>query len=129
MAEREEVIVREFLDVSVKGDIMGSLGYFADGASYRINAWNEPLVGIDAIRADFERQRALWSDFRYDLLNIASAGRAVFTERIDTVHMTGKDLTVHAVGVFEVDSDGKITSWRDYFDMKEIEAQLAGRGV
>jgi limonene-1,2-epoxide hydrolase len=53
----------------------------------------------------------------------------VFTERIDTVHMTGKDLTVHAVGVFEVDSDGKITSWRDYFDMKEIEAQLPGGGV
>jgi len=86
-------------------------------------------VVIDAIRADFERQRSLWSDFRYDLLNIASAGRSVFTERIDTVHMMGKDLTVHAVGVFEVDGDGKITSWRDYFDMKEIEAQLAGGGV
>jgi len=40
MAEREEGIVREFLDVSVKGDFMGSLGYFADAASYRINAWN-----------------------------------------------------------------------------------------
>lgn len=89
-----------------------------------MNAWHEPFVGKDAIRGDFERQRALWSEFRHKLVNIASAGNIVFTERIDTVHMMGKDLVVHAVGVFEVDADRRITSWRDYFDMKEVEAQL-----
>ena len=48
----------------------------------------------------------------------------MFTERIDTCRMMGKDLATHMVGVFEVDADGRITSWRDYFDMKEVEAQL-----
>jgi limonene-1,2-epoxide hydrolase len=33
---------------------------------------------------------------------------------------------VHIVGVFELDSEGKIVSERDYFDMKEIEAQIGG---
>jgi limonene-1,2-epoxide hydrolase len=127
MSEREEGIVRSFLDVSVEGDIDKGLDYFAQDGSYQVNAWNEALVGIDAIRSDFERQRTLWSDFRYELVNVASVGRVVFTERIDTVHMMGlsKDIRIHAVGVFEIDTNRKITSWRDYFDMKEVEAQFA----
>jgi len=124
MAEREEGIVRAFLDASVKGDIDQVLSYFADGGSYRMSRWHEPFVGRAAIRGDFERQRALWSDFRYELVNVASTGNIVFAERIDTVRMMGKDLVSHMVGVFEVDADARITSWRDYFDMKEVEAQL-----
>jgi limonene-1,2-epoxide hydrolase len=42
------------------------------------------------------------------------------------VHMMGKDVDIHVVGVFEVGDDDKVSSWREYFDMKEIEAQLAG---
>jgi limonene-1,2-epoxide hydrolase len=124
MAEREEGIVRAFLDANVKGDIDQVLSYFAEGGSYQMNRWHEPFVGSTAIRGDFERQRALWSDFRYELVNVASTGNIVFTERIDTVRMMGKDLATHMVGVFEIDADGRITSWRDYFDMKEVEAQL-----
>lgn len=46
------------------------------------------------------------------------------SERLDTPHLAGKDITIHPVGVFEVNEGGKITNWRDYFDMKEIEAQF-----
>ena len=35
--------------------------------------------------------------------------------------MGGKDVKLHATGVFEVNDD-KVSAWRDYFDMKEIEA-------
>jgi limonene-1,2-epoxide hydrolase len=124
MAERVEDIVRAFLDAGVKGDIEQSLSYFAEGGSYQMDAWHEPFVGIDAIRGDFERQRTMWTDLRIELVNTASTGNIVFTERIDTVHMAGKDLVAHMVGVFEINADGKITSWRDYFDTKEVEAQL-----
>jgi limonene-1,2-epoxide hydrolase len=125
MTDGRELVVRSFLDSSVKGDIQESLGYFTPEATYRVNAWNEPLRGIEAIRSDIERQRSLWSDFRYQLLEMATMGATVFAERFDSVHMRGKDITIHAVGVFEVDDDGKITDWREYYDMKEIEAQFA----
>jgi limonene-1,2-epoxide hydrolase len=49
----------------------------------------------------------------------------VFTERVDTVHMLGRDVGIHIVGVFEIDDNDKILSWRDYFDMKEVEGQLS----
>jgi len=38
----------------------------------------------------------------------------------------GKDMAVHAVGVFEVDDSGKIASWRENADANEIEKQRAG---
>lgn len=120
-----EDAVRAFFDLGVKGDVAGSVDCFAHRASYQVNAWNVPLIGHDAIRQDFERQRALWSDFRYQLLNIGTVGNVVLTERIDTVRMAGRDVRIHMAGVFEFDDAGKIVSWRDYFDTKEIEAQLA----
>jgi limonene-1,2-epoxide hydrolase len=66
----------------------------------------------------------VYTDFRHKIVNVASTDSVVFAERVDTVKMGGRDITIHAMGVFEV-QDGKITAWRDYFDMKEIEAQLA----
>jgi limonene-1,2-epoxide hydrolase len=34
-------------------------------------------------------------------------------------------MAIHTAGVFELDEAGKITSWRDYWDPKEVESQLA----
>jgi limonene-1,2-epoxide hydrolase len=50
----------------------------------------------------------------------------VFSERIDTAYMTDvdRDVRVHIVSVFDLDSKGKIVSERDYFDMKEVEAPM-----
>ncbi|MGZ4690850.1 MAG: limonene-1,2-epoxide hydrolase family protein [Acidimicrobiia bacterium] len=119
-----EDAVRTFLDLGVEGDVAASVECLADDALYHLNSWNAPFVGRDAIRADFDRQRTLWSDFRYQLLNIATGGNVVFTERIDTVRVDGRDVSIHVAGVFEFDDAGKIASWRDYFDTAEIDAQV-----
>ena len=56
--------------------------------------------------------------FSADLLHIASDGNVVFTERVDH-HWdeTGRDLmTPHICGVAEV-RDGKISAFRDFYDV------------
>jgi limonene-1,2-epoxide hydrolase len=30
------------------------------------------------------------------------------------------------MGSFEIDGDGRITAWRDYFDMGEFQREFAG---
>ena len=85
----------------------------------------EPIVGLDAIAKGFDRQHALWTDLRIKVLNIASDANVVFIERIDTVHMMGRDVDVHMAGVFEIDDNDRVASWRDYFDATEIESQFA----
>ena len=57
------------------------------------------------------------------IVNSVCAGNLVINERIDTmVARDGKKSDIPVVGVFEL-RDGKISAWRDYFDMK-----MAGMG-
>jgi len=125
MNEKCERAVRAFIELGVQGDVAGIVDCFAEGASYRVNAANDALVGHDAIRQEIERQHSSFGDSRYELTSIGTVdNNVVFTERIDTVHMAGRDVTIHIVGVFELNDAGKITSYRDYFDTQEVETQL-----
>ena len=100
-----------------------------DAAPYQIFAWEEPIVGRDAIRDELLRHAAMTSDGQCELVNIASAGPIVFVERVDFTTINGKRAGFHVVGVFEVDADGKIASWRDYLDSREIAALLGTDGA
>jgi limonene-1,2-epoxide hydrolase len=51
-----------------------------------------------------------------EILNIASAGDVVLTERTDHVNFDGQMVHARVMGAFEVSGD-KIRAWRDYFDM------------
>jgi limonene-1,2-epoxide hydrolase len=119
---------QECFSTRMEGDIKRTLDYLAKDAEYRIPARNEPLRGLDSIRSELERWQVTLSDTRYELLNVASTDHLVFQERIDTQHMTniGRDVHVYIGAIYELGPDGKIVNEREYFDMKELEAQIGG---
>ena len=47
----------------------------------------------------------------------------VMNERSDRFQIGTHTITLRVMGVFEL-ADGKITHWRDYFDMNQYLAQL-----
>ncbi|HVL00313.1 MAG TPA: limonene-1,2-epoxide hydrolase family protein, partial [Dongiaceae bacterium] len=55
------------------------------------------------------------TEFKVDMLNIATNGNVVLTERVDTLGGKYFRAELPIMGVFVV-KDGKITEWRDYFD-------------
>jgi limonene-1,2-epoxide hydrolase len=57
-------------------------------------------------------------------MTIGSVGQTVFVERLESMTLTGTPVTLHLVGVFEVDRDGKITAWRDYSDSREVAVKV-----
>lgn len=118
-----EATVRSFLDCLVAQDLGRALDHYAEGASFQVAAWHEPLVGREAISGATEASVAL-SDYRYTIANIASAGEVVFVEVIDEFRFRERDVTMHWVGVWEIDDAGKITARRDYWDSAELQAQL-----
>jgi limonene-1,2-epoxide hydrolase len=128
VGQREEQIVRAYIDAGIEGDIDKVLSYFANDCEWWTNQRNEPLRGLDAIRAEWEQEQDSFTNLPCEFLNMASTDRVVFSERIDTAHLThlDRDVRVHIVNVFELDPQGKIWRKRDYFDMKEIEAQIGG---
>jgi limonene-1,2-epoxide hydrolase len=48
-------------------------------------------------------------------------GNVVMNERIDTLTVGGKEISLPVCGVFELDDEGRITGWRDYFDMAKFQ--------
>src|SRR5262245_31785023 len=88
-------------------------------ARYHVHAWEEPVVGQDALREEFRKQAPHFSDTRFEIVNVASIGHTVFVERVDVITVNAKRGGIHVVGVFDVDADGKIASYRDYCDSRE----------
>ena len=60
-------------------------------------------------------------DFR--VINIAANGPIVLTERVDVFKLPGKSFELQVMGTFEV-NEGKISAWRDYFDMNQFTSRM-----
>ncbi|MFT7599027.1 MAG: limonene-1,2-epoxide hydrolase [Acidimicrobiales bacterium] len=52
----------------------------------------------------------------FEIVRQTATGNTVMNERIDKFVMKGKEVSIPVAGVFEVNDDGKISFWRDYFD-------------
>ena len=63
----------------------------------------------------------------WKILNIAQNGGTVFTERRDHFKFADQPaFVVPASGVFEVNRDGLITRWQDYFDTAGLAEAMYG---
>ena len=61
---------------------------------------------------------------KFDILHTTSAGNVVMNERVDSFVMGPKKISLPVAGVFEI-QNGKIASWRDYFDLDSFNKQMA----
>ena len=57
-----------------------------------------------------------WTKTDWEILNLAETGDVVMAERIDHTQAGDKAVDLPCTGVFTI-RDGKIASWRDYFDI------------
>ena len=55
----------------------------------------------------------------------AATGNIVMNERTDRFVSADKQHDLPVTGVFEVNDDGEISLWRDYFDMAPVNAMMA----
>jgi limonene-1,2-epoxide hydrolase len=129
MSIEHEEVVRSFL-LDYAGEHLDSdrveriLSYMAPHARYHVSAWWEPCVGHDAIRSELLKQGTQTSEHSFEFRNVASVGNTVFVERLDWYTVNGTHANLHVVGVFEFDDEGKIISWRDYYNGAEITSKV-----
>ena len=117
--ESSEEIVRRFLAAWPGKDVDALMRFFAPDAVYH-NVPVKPLRGTEAIRGAFQGFCDFMQSIELELVNVAAKGDVVFTERIDRFRWSGGTLDLPVCGVFEV-RDGKIVSFRDYFDLPSWE--------
>ena len=119
-------IVSSFIASWEARDVDAIMSFFADGAIYH-NMPLPKLTGHEQIRAFIAPFVGQADKVAWEVLNSAeNAAGAVLTERVDRFVMkNGKEICIEVMGIFEL-VDGKIASWRDYFDLKTFRDQQAG---
>ena len=114
-------LIRQFLEVCVRADPDEFASYFTADAIWSNSPW-PPVIGRDAIRETLRRGAKQMTALPWDVRYIVAAGDVVMTERVDNFLVNGRRVKVPCMGVFEL-RDGKIAAWRDYWDLKQFEAQ------
>lgn len=124
MADPEQV-VRDFCDAWTRGDIDAVMDVFTPDAVYH-NIPMDPTVGTEAIRTFIEGFTAMIDRIEFEILHLAVRGNVVLTERVDTFVRPAGSIGLPVMGTFELDDDGKIVAWRDYFDLAQVTAAFGG---
>jgi limonene-1,2-epoxide hydrolase len=124
-----EQIARDFLALfhTSKLDVVALRSMLADDARYQPIVPIAPVRhGADAICGELERQYQLYDECACNILHIAVSGNTVFTERVDSCRQlaNGQKTTTNVVGVFDIDAQGKIVWWREYWDGLDCAGQL-----
>lgn len=118
-------IVQDFIAAVCRNQKDEILAFFSDDARYH-NIPLEPRIGKAEIWQELEIIQGQASDIEWPLHNIAEAANGnVLTERTDRFKVNDKWVEIPVMGVFEI-VDGKITGWRDYFDLQMVSSQFAG---
>jgi limonene-1,2-epoxide hydrolase len=115
-------VVRRFCAAWSDGDLDTIMSFFADDAVYH-NIPVDPVTGTGAIRATIAGFTGGVDSIEFRVGHLVAADSTVLTERVDVFRFPNATIELPVMGTFEVD-DGKITAWRDYFDMNQFMSQL-----
>jgi limonene-1,2-epoxide hydrolase len=117
-----EEVVREFCAAASTRDPQVLRAFFSEDVVYH-NIPMEPAEGIEATMAVIDMFLGMCDALEFKVHHVASDGSSVLTERTDIFTIKGKSAPLPVMGTFEV-ADGKITAWRDYFDMAQVTAMF-----
>jgi limonene-1,2-epoxide hydrolase len=123
-------VVREFCALMERRDPDALRPLLADNAVYQ-NVGMPAFVGVDAVVENMGAQFAMFPDaYAFEIVNIASDGPVVLTERLDYIQTPdGAKPAVPVMGTFVVGDDNKITRWTDYFDLNLTIKLLQGEDI
>ena len=123
-------VVREFCALMEQRNSEALRPLLADDAVYQ-NVGMPAFIGAEAIVDNMGAQFSMFPDaYAFEIVNIASDGPVVLTERLDYIQAPdGTKPGVPVMGTFVVDDDGKIARWTDYFDLSLTIKLLQGEDI
>lgn len=117
--------VETFLSALQDQDIPTAEGTLAQNVVYQ-NVGFPTIYGRHRVAKLFRSMQGR-AGFEVKIHRIAADGASVLTERTDALTIGPVRMQFWVCGVFEV-HDGRITLWRDYFDVFDITKSIA-RGL
>jgi limonene-1,2-epoxide hydrolase len=123
-AETPAAIVDEFIRRITGGDLDGALDLCAEDIEYD----NVPMPtchGKEEARAFLGQMAGEGIRIEWTVHRQVADGPVVLNERTDEFWFGDLHIVLPVAGIFEV-HDGLIRLWRDYFDLRTFEQQMAG---
>jgi limonene-1,2-epoxide hydrolase len=124
VSDSAESLVRKFLAAWKRSDPDELVSFFSDDAVWT-DSTRGVFRGIDAIRAELQSAVKMVPSVTCDVNTLVANAGTVITERVDSFRIQGEPFDLEVAGVFEVDSNGRINRWREYYDRKSIQDRLA----
>ena len=118
-----ETVVRNFCAAFSRLDVSELGSFFTPDAVYH-NMPIAPVQGREAIENTLRQFVDPEGEAEFEVRALACTGNQVLTERVDRFVLRGVKLELPVMGTFEVTPEGKISAWRDYFDMNQFTKQL-----
>ncbi len=119
---------QDFIAAWNANDVERIMGFIAEDCFYH-NIPMEPMQGAEAIRGFIQGFAAMASQIDWVVHHIAEgADGSVLSERTDRFLIGDDWLEIRVMGTMEFAS-GKLTAWRDYFDLAEMQRQMPGGGA
>ncbi len=116
--------VTEFIKAIERKDVDGAVALTATDISYE-NMPIEPVVGQEGLAKTLNMFLGSASEVDWQIVSQYEVGSVVFNERVDRFKIGEGWLELPVAGIFHLDDDGKISLWRDYFDMASYQRQMA----
>ncbi|MDT5017487.1 MAG: limonene,2-epoxide hydrolase [Mycobacterium sp.] len=124
MTRTPDEVVTEFCKKWASPDPAELASYFTEDGVYH-NIPMDPVIGPAAIKEFIAGFTAAFDGIDFQVHHQTNAGNVVMNERTDVMRRKGGgEVPLPVMGVFEV-VDGKITNWRDYFDMATITSAFS----
>jgi limonene-1,2-epoxide hydrolase len=120
-----EAAVNEFIRQVVAKDLEGAAALVSDDLEYD----NVPFGknhGPEELKTFLGQMVSGFDEVEFIIHRQTCTGNVVMNERTDRFRSGEKWIDLPVAGVFEVDADGKISLWRDYFDMATFTSQMSG---
>jgi limonene-1,2-epoxide hydrolase len=121
-SSQDIALVESFFAAFQALDVEKALSLMAENVVYQ----NVPFPadhGKAAVTRTLKGFGRFMTGFDVKMRNIAARDGVVLTERVDTLKGPLVHLELWVCGTFEV-KDGRITLWRDYFDLASATTQL-----
>lgn len=119
-------VTEAFLAALADSDVDTAIGFLADDVHY-VNVGFPAVDGAHRVRKAFKGLARPDVGFEVYLHAISADGPVVLTERTDVIQLGPVRLQFWVMGRFDV-HDGRITLWRDGFDLADM-AKATVRGL
>ena len=128
MSESAETVVRNYLAAWKRSDLDELVSFISDDAVFT-DGPRGVHHGIDAIRAELGTMVKVVPSTSVDIKKLVASGGTVMVERVDSFKLGGKPFDLEVAAVFDVDDNGRIKRWRDYYDLKSLEDRITSAGI